>query len=280
MILNKLRNLSRRKNNASITSASIWLMLIFAFVFVFGWWIGSIDPKSSLNAHHTILLTVILPILATIVIALTNFILKETAQKLAEGELKVKDQKIEELQQITRGRIKILRHVKDLIGRELSEDKLANYRQEISSEIETLEEEERAAQELFSWLSEQNNKIALMNFAFMQAMRVNQVSYSTHKMELSKFKEDIFRCLEWLQDSLFKGTPHYVDVTQVANSASILPGGLNNHRNALHSIESNPQVVKIIGDSQNLKLFIDILITGIEENQNDKDILRRVDSIS
>ncbi|MEA5464632.1 hypothetical protein [Leptothoe sp. PORK10 BA2] len=267
MARNSIRKLLGNIKNIFSDTAVIWLLALFIFVFVFGWWMGSISPNLQLSTQQTILLTVILPALLAIVTTLTTFVINNAAEKKAEEKLSEKDSVIDELNQTVRRRSDILVNIKEFIDKnaaKLQDDNLIDYRNELSAEILALEAEADAATKISDWLSESQNHRDLTLYACRQALNRTVQSSTVTPEIIDMFKQDIYNCITWLTLSLLQGAPHYVNVSKLARSEQGLPENLENHRQALLAVEEYSEIATRLGRTKKFRELRVILISRLE----------------
>ncbi|MGB3495206.1 MAG: hypothetical protein WBA57_20925 [Elainellaceae cyanobacterium] len=273
MSLNNLKSLFRVK--LDIGSAVLFLFVIFLLTFILGIYIGRIDPSQDLDTFQNILLGVILVSLIPIVVSLTSFIIKEEASKLSrtqleekEKEIENRDKKIESLKTAHHRRLSIIYRVKGFIDKSenhIKDVNLSELRRDLENQILELQKEEEAAKKIIAWLSEQTNKVLLMQHATKEAMSaLNLDDFRHYRGAIETFKKDIFRCIEWLQASLTEGFPLRVRASKLANSIYKLPGELNNHKIALRAIERHPILREKANGTTTLNKLIDDLIYELD----------------
>ena len=282
MNLNNFKSLFKGKLH--IGSATVFLSIIFLFTFCVGIYIGRIDPLKDLDTVQFVLLGIILVILFPIVGMLTGFIVNAEARRLSGDRLKnkqkeidKKDREIDNLITAHQRRLSIIYNVKEFIDESenhIKDENLSDLRMDLVNQISELQKEEEAAKDILSWLSEQKNKVVLMQYATKEAMSALKLKDSSpYKRAIEIFKKDIYRCITWLQASLAEGFPLKVTASKLASSAYRLPGELDNHKNALHAIEKHPIILEKAKESITLNTLIDDLIYDLEnEIKSDKAI--------
>lgn len=268
-----------------VSYATVWLTVLFLFVFLVGCFIGSIDPLKELNTLQATMLGIILAILSSIVANLTKFLINEEARKLASDKISEqkevianKDNLINNLETTNQRILTLILRVKEFISESenQSEEKdLEQLRRQVMDNILAIEKEEEVARNLADWLEIDSNRTTLMKHAVNEAATnfdIKDLSKETVKL----FKRDIFACIQWLHTSVKERAAYRVKVNKLAQSANLFSNGLENHKNALRAIELHPYIYELTKDTKMFSEFINILIYHLESEVKTTDILPKV----
>lgn len=271
MNLNKLKSFFSKTFN--IGSASTFLLLIFIAIFLLGWFYGSLDfSATELNLLQKTILTSLLPTLIAITTALTKFIVNAEATRLSAEKISKKDSEIEareirigELQKLYRQRMEVVQNIKAFIDSHqnyINTNNLRSLQAELASEIEKIEREGKATTSLVSWLSNDENKMILMKYSFQEAMRINPINYFENKESITAFRQDLFRCIVWFQESLIGGAPYRVNTSDLVHALT-LPKGIDNYKTAIRAMERHPDIIQNSQGTYQFKRLVDHLITKL-----------------
>ncbi|NEZ54131.1 hypothetical protein [Adonisia turfae] len=272
MSLNKLASPPRKRFD--VASATVFLIFIGVGIFALGWFIGSITQSNQdLNRTQQVVLFSLIPTFGSLIFTSTQFIVKENAKTLAKNMIAQKEQEIKEIEDdlhkvniIAEERKEIISKVKDFIDDNedqlVSTEKLDSLREKLINEIRKIEEEKNAVKEIIAWLSDHQNKMQLVKDAFREVARANAISYFDRNLVIS-FRQDLYRCLVWLQSSLVEGVERQVRISDLA-SAIELPRGIENYKVALRAIEKHPAITSRIKDSYRIPKLIDHLIVELD----------------
>lgn len=257
-----------------VSFATVWLVLLFLFVFLCGYFLGSIDPLKELNTIVAVMITVTLALLG-LVGSLTKSLIRAEADKLASDKISEqkeiiadKDNRIHGLEVNNQRILMLVTRVKEFIseGENQSEkQELEQVRRQVMDNILAMEKEDKSARNLANWLMISSNKVVLMEYGIQEAMpNVDIDIKDLSKETVELFKRDIFECIQWLHNSIEERVAHRVKVNRQAQSAKLFSNGLENHKNALRAIQMHSHIYELTKDTKMFSEFIDILIYHLE----------------